>query len=203
MEIPRDFSHIDIRSLPLEGSSFIVEEPLVWQRPMQEFRLPCKVLEPFRAEVFLLPQEDACLVRGKLTGKVALACTRCAEDTPVALNVQFDEYETFPHAVAEEEKNPAHATKAYKVVRVADDEEDGEEDPETRIRLLDGVYYLDLAGLLWEEFSLALPLNPICSADCKGICPVCGKNRNTALCDCEKGESANAFAVLKGLKINR
>ncbi len=202
MEILRDISHIDIRSLPSEGVSFLVEEPVVWQKPMQEFALACKVLKPLRAEVFLLPQEDACLVRGVLKGKVALACTRCAEDTPVELDLIFDEYETFPHAEQEEEKNPAHATKAYKALHVPA-EEAGEDDPETRIHVQDGVYYLDLAGLLWEEFSLALPLNPLCSAECKGICPICGKNRNTALCDCEKDESANPFAVLKGLKINR
>ena len=24
----------------------------------------------------------------------------------------------------------------------------------------------------------------VCSADCKGICPVCGRNRNESSCDC-------------------
>ena len=31
---------------------------------------------------------------------------------------------------------------------------------------------------------LELPLAPLCSEDCQGLCPVCGANRNTEPCDC-------------------
>ena len=31
---------------------------------------------------------------------------------------------------------------------------------------------------------LELPLAPLCSEDCRGLCPQCGINRNVADCEC-------------------
>ena len=39
---------------------------------------------------------------------------------------------------------------------------------------------IDLNELLREQFYLALPMKPLCFEGCKGICPQCGTNRNTA-----------------------
>ena len=64
-----------------------------------------------------------------------------------------------------------------------DDEESEVEDDDVAI-----TFYrddqIDLNELLREQFYLALPMKPLCSEDCQGICPQCGTNRNTAPCDC-------------------
>ena len=39
-------------------------------------------------------------------------------------------------------------------------------------------FKIDLTGLLREELILATPLVPLCRADCAGLCPVCGADRN-------------------------
>jgi len=44
---------------------------------------------------------------------------------------------------------------------------------------------LDVAGLVRSETDLALPMKPLCRADCRGLCPVCGGNRNVTDCRCE------------------
>ncbi len=31
-----------------------------------------------------------------------------------------------------------------------------------------------------------MPMQRVCSEDCKGICPMCGKNRNETPCDCKR-----------------
>ena len=36
-----------------------------------------------------------------------------------------------------------------------------------------------------EQFVLTLPMKPLCSDDCKGLCPVCGTNLNRGTCDCK------------------
>jgi uncharacterized protein len=36
-----------------------------------------------------------------------------------------------------------------------------------------------------EQLYLNLPLKPICSPACRGLCPACGVNRNTTSCACE------------------
>jgi len=43
--------------------------------------------------------------------------------------------------------------------------------------------------VLLEQVLLAVPLKIVCKADCKGLCPSCGRNRNLETCDCaEKNE---------------
>ena len=39
---------------------------------------------------------------------------------------------------------------------------------------------------LETETSLALPMKPLCREECRGLCPVCGENRNTTACACEE-----------------
>jgi uncharacterized protein len=48
---------------------------------------------------------------------------------------------------------------------------------------------LDLAPLARDACILALPLAPLCSADCRGLCPSCGVNLNFDTCNC--GEPLN------------
>ncbi len=43
---------------------------------------------------------------------------------------------------------------------------------------------LDLDPYIFEEVMLAIPIKALCNETCKGICPVCGKNRNKEECTC-------------------
>jgi uncharacterized protein len=43
---------------------------------------------------------------------------------------------------------------------------------------------LDLEPLARDAVLLELPLAPLCTEDCQGLCPTCGANRNTDPCDC-------------------
>ena len=58
---------------------------------------------------------------------------------------------------------------------------------------------IDLNELLREQFYLALPMKPLCSEGCKGICPQCGTNRNAANCDCSPQWEDPRMAGLKTL----
>ena len=51
-----------------------------------------------------------------------------------------------------------------------------------------------------EFLVLAVPLRFLCKADCKGICPSCGKNLNQGGCSCDRGQVDPRFAVLKNFK---
>jgi len=41
---------------------------------------------------------------------------------------------------------------------------------------------LDLAPLIREYLILDIPISPVCHPDCKGLCPVCGADRNHVDC---------------------
>ena len=47
-------------------------------------------------------------------------------------------------------------------------------------------YELDVDGFIREELMIGFPLQVLCSDDCKGLCPVCGKNLNKGECGCDR-----------------
>ena len=77
--------------------------------------------------------------------------------------------------------------------------------PEVELRdeEMDTYYFegdeLELDPYVYEEVILAIPIKALCDDVCKGICPVCGKNRNTETCECgapkglSLGEKLQAF----------
>ena len=44
---------------------------------------------------------------------------------------------------------------------------------------------IDLGPVVREEMSLAVPINPVCSTECKGLCPICGNDLNQTTCNHE------------------
>jgi uncharacterized protein len=51
-----------------------------------------------------------------------------------------------------------------------------------------------------EQFYLALPMKPLCRADCKGLCPMCGTNLNRGTCDCKREWKDPRLSALKELR---
>lgn len=58
---------------------------------------------------------------------------------------------------------------------------------------------INLAPLLREYLWLAVPINPICRADCAGLCPVCGENLNHGACGHSAAEGDPRLAALRAL----
>jgi len=59
---------------------------------------------------------------------------------------------------------------------------------------------IELKDVLREQVLLSLPMQLVCSEDCKGICSQCGKNKNTGLCQCEARPADDRWAALRNLK---
>ncbi|HVO96627.1 MAG TPA: DUF177 domain-containing protein [Bryobacteraceae bacterium] len=58
---------------------------------------------------------------------------------------------------------------------------------------------LKLNDVLREFVLLTLPMQRVCSEDCKGICPECGQNRNKNKCACQTASVDDRWAALKKL----
>ena len=56
---------------------------------------------------------------------------------------------------------------------------------------------LDLDELVISNLCSELPINYLCSEDCKGLCHVCGCNLNHTTCDCEDDYIDPRLAALK------
>jgi uncharacterized protein len=119
---------------------------------------------------------------GTVKTELELACSRCLEPFKMPVDREFD-LRYLPAGAAEPEN---------------DDDEAEVEDDDVAVTFYRDEQ-IDLNELLREQFYLALPMKPLCSEDCKGICPQCGTNRNTASCDCTPQWEDPRLAGLKSL----
>ena len=72
-----------------------------------------------------------------------------------------------------------------------------EEDNDSYIEVQD--YQLDLDELIRADILLELPTKFLCSPDCKGLCPKCGRNLNEGPCGCNTHQMDPRLEVLKKL----
>ncbi|MHC1752230.1 YceD family protein [Humidesulfovibrio sp.] len=168
---------ISLQDIPAEGREFHFTDQSLWTGPMNEFGVPAKVGNEFEATMLIVPQDDGFLVSGEFSGSILLACGRCIEEFELPVEGAFDSFEE-PGAGDE----------------VLEDE--------SRLRMQAGQPEFDVAGFLWEQFLLALPENPVCAENCKGLCPTCGVNRNQKSCTCTRDEGDPRLAVLRNLKLS-
>ena len=59
--------------------------------------------------------------------------------------------------------------------------------------------FIDIDDLLIEETIVSLPAKFVCSEDCLGLCPKCGRDLNTGKCDCPDKEIDPRLAPLAAL----
>jgi len=140
-----------------------------------EFRL----LAPVSYELTVAKFDDTVTIEGPVTARMSLSCSRCLQGFDLDLSLRM------AIKLTEKSKSP-----------------DAEE-MELHNEDLDVYYYegdeIDLDPYVYEEVMLNMPMRPLCREECKGICPTCGKNRNTEPCDCPEaplslfGEKLKSF----------
>ncbi|MCE5334996.1 MAG: DUF177 domain-containing protein [Desulfobacteraceae bacterium] len=139
-----------------------------------------KLVRPVNVVLYIVRNPDHIRVTGKIAGSLEVACHRCLQPFPFALEEEVDVY------LIEESRAP-------------EDEEKELEDEEIAYEFFDGEA-IDIDQLVAEQIFLALPVKVLCSEDCKGICPRCGVNLNEEACRCGDDAKDSPFAKLHSLK---
>ncbi len=118
-------------------------------------------------------------VTGQIKARVRVECDRCLNlvELPVETTFSLD-YVTPQTYIA----NPT--------AELSEDDMD--------LSVFDGEA-LDVDELVGEQLLLALPSRVLCQETCKGLCPVCGGDRNLAQCTCESKEIDPRWSALKEL----
>ena len=123
-------------------------------------------------------------VKAEATAEIKCECVRCLEPTVCQTTGKFDIV-----------YQPFNSDDEYTQKQL--------EDRDLGIRFFKG-NEIDLAPEIRQTVLLNLPTKPMCSSDCKGLCPNCGANRNQEQCGCEeerrespRGPFASLFAKLK------
>lgn len=120
-------------------------------------------------------------IAGNITAEIEIDCTRCL--SPIKTTLDFP----------------------FKVVYVTPENYTQDEEAELRAEDLDVAVFegdkIDLPELAREQILLNLPNRFLCRENCRGLCPKCGANKNTASCNCEEKELDPRWQGLRELKI--
>lgn len=60
-------------------------------------------------------------------------------------------------------------------------------------------FQLNVEDLLISEIVTSWPMKILCKPDCKGICPICGRDLNTGMCDCDTFVPDPRMAAIKDI----
>lgn len=99
------------------------------------------------------------LVEASLKMTVVLACDRCLREVEHPFDLQITR-----EVISPEKAQP--------------------EDLEEQDAFMEG-YELNIDNLIENEIMTSWPMKVLCRPDCKGLCPVCGKDLNTGACGCD------------------
>ena len=109
--------------------------------------------------------------QGNLQTEVSLTCVRCLKPFSFLLDFKVAERYLFDPQDADDESGALFAP--------------------------DGV--IDITEPVRQQIWVSLPIQPLCNADCKGLCDQCGVNLNHHSCSCEKESLDPRLALLEEL----
>jgi uncharacterized metal-binding protein YceD (DUF177 family) len=167
------------------------------------------------AELGIYTEDENVFVRGPLRGWLEVACSRCLGPARVILDEELavtylprarlpqeDTVETDAEPPRGGKRRGAAATGVSGAAGAEDSEKElGAEltDDDLDLYGYDGEE-IDLTPLFRDQVVLAVPFAPLCSEDCKGLCPQCGADRNLETCDCKPPVDPRWAALQQHLK---
>lgn len=122
-----------------------------------------------RANFRLQAVVEGVLVTGTVRGEAELQCARCLRASSDELSLEVSELFFAPGAGAPDDAYVITGTQVH------------------------------LEPMVRDAVALALPLRPLCRADCKGLCATCGRDLNEGPCGCAQEETDPRWAPLRAL----
>lgn len=151
----------------------ITAELLNWKAPLPP------LMDNVRVKAVAEKKTKVIILNLQISFRLQLLCSRCLEKHAAA----FNEQSTYFIRFGQEEILPEKRLSDEDVVTIWTLDEE-----------------LDLTPLARESILLALPMKPLCSSDCKGLCPICGANLNRESCEHTKEELIFKVTKLSALK---
>jgi uncharacterized protein len=161
------------RNLFVLNAGFIVHQTVGYFRDFA-FDFPEAHLEPdldlkdLTGTVRVTRTAQGLLVQVRMHAKIILECVRCLKDCWQPLDIDFADLYAFTQKTISESGLILP--------------EDGK---------------IDLAPVIRDEMLLAVPISPLCSPDCQGLCPICGGNLNESVCQHEEESIDPRLDILK------
>lgn len=131
---------------------------------------------PVSFEITLTNAGAGVVASGEVSGTVTTPCVRCLCDTTIDVSAEVDGFYVLPSRATEIPEE-----QEYELI--ADD------------------MTVDLEPAVTQSLIVELPYAPVHDEACKGICPVCGVDRNVEECACELPAAPSPFDKLKELQL--
>lgn len=142
----------------------------------------CTFLEPLSLDFKVLREYDHIRVEGSVETRVALNCARCLTGYETRLASSFTIFYSKDTGIPQDEE--VELTERELISATYDGDE------------------IDLAPEVAEHVIMELPVKPLCSESCRGLCSSCGIDLNAGSCDCGTVNRSNAFSAIKNLKLD-
>jgi uncharacterized protein len=139
----------------------------------------CHLTAPLHVTLTHSRSGDDLLFSGTIQGEVAGQCARCLEDCHLQVSREFSVILSPVQTFSRELELSAEELAAS---FYSEDE-------------------IDLSALVHEQALLALPSQPLCREDCRGLCSQCGINLNLESCDCRPAWRDPRLAILSTLRL--
>ena len=145
-----------------------------------------RVTAPVDLRMVVQKDHDRFRLVGTVVTALELGCSRCLEPFALPIDRRFDlrYLPSTAHEAAGEKPEAEVEDDDVAITFYRDDR-------------------IDLRALVREQFYLALPMKPLCSEECRGLCSQCGTNLNAGTCDCAPVRDESPFAALEGLGRSR
>lgn len=129
---------------------------------------------PIAFDLILTNTGAGVVASGTATAEVLTPCVRCLCETRMPFEAEVEGFYVRP---GHEDEFPE----------------------EQEVELIGDDSTIDLEPAILASVLVELPFAPVHDPDCKGICPVCGADRNVVECACDLPASPSPFDVLKRL----
>lgn len=163
---------IDVDRIPEEGIKISKDFEFFSEDLVEESAV---FLKPVHVEASVKKLGEELVIKGQITATLNFVCCRCLTPYEFAVDSKFDlVYLPEELEVAKEQLEQDDMNRLFYYKR-----------------------HLDFKEVILEQLNLTFPLRPLCSEECQGICPVCGKLIREGQCSCTEKESNSRLDKLK------
>ncbi|MDD3365376.1 MAG: DUF177 domain-containing protein [Syntrophomonas sp.] len=133
-----------------------------------------KFIAPIKVEIVVEKSGMIFVGRGNVRTLLQLPCSRCLKDFTFPVDAEFE------FAMAEAVNSD-------------------------QVSVDDGIIFFeadeaDIMSIVEEAIFMAIPICSLCREDCRGLCLVCGQDRNTTSCSCQQETIDPRWEKLKSLQ---
>ncbi len=131
--------------------------------------------KPVHADISIKRIQDEIFIKGRITTQLSFICGRCLSPYEIPVDSKFD--------------------LVYFPEELEDLGDQLEEEDLNRLFYMSPV--IDLLDVVLEQVNLTFPVKPLCSKECRGLCPVCGKIEKDGECQCVTHDPDSRLNKLK------